>query len=315
MGKKIKNAVIYLLARMLMVFVRMMSFKRSQRFGAWLGRRVFLHARHEREKTIRHLGRAFPEKDANEIENIARSVFEHFGRAAAELVNVRKIGEITSFVEVGLVSRKALDDALARGRGVVFVSSHCGSWELMARTLARLGYPINTIGKKSYDPRFTRLIHRFREAGSVHTIWRGDPGIIDQMVAVVRRGEVMGFLIDQDTKVPGVFVPFFGREAYTPSAAAVLFRKTNAAVVTGFNHRSSRGGYEIILEEYTPCDLPDFDAAVCEDTRRLTARIEDFISRHPAEWVWMHQRWKTRPQDVTKAKEPRLPEMERRNGT
>jgi len=315
MGKKIKNTVIYWLARMLMAFVRMMSLRRSQQFGAWLGRRVFRRARREREKTMRHLGWAFPEKDAAEIENMACAVFEHFGRAAVELVNVRKIGEITSFVELGPESRKVLDDALAQGRGVVLVTAHSGNWELMARALTRLGYPINTIGKKSYDPRFTRMIRRFREAGSVHTIWRGDPGIVDRMITVVRRGEIMGFLNDQDTNVPGIFVPFFGREAHTPSAAAVLFCKTRAAVVTGFNHRRPRGGYEIVLEEYTPCDLPDFEAAVQEDTRRLTVRIENYIRRYPSEWVWMHQRWKTRPPDVTKPEEPRLQEREKQDGT
>jgi len=297
MCKRIKNTLIYLAARLLMGVVRRMGLARSQRFGRWLGRRAFGRARTERNRTLAHLELAFPDMSDDARRALARSVFEHFGAAVAECVNARRIGDLGAFVELDEDSRRVLDAALARGHGVVFVTCHCGNWELMARSLAHRGYPVNTIGQKSYDPRFTRLIAGFRERGGVRTIWRGEPGVLEKMAAVCARGEIMGLLIDQDTRVPGVFVPFFGREAYTPTAAALLARRTGAALVCGLNHRKTGGGYRILVEEHVPSANPDERTAVRADTAALTARIERHIRQHPSEWVWMHRRWKTRPEN------------------
>jgi KDO2-lipid IV(A) lauroyltransferase len=291
----LKNTVIYLLARLLIGFVRCLGWSTSLRFGRWVGRRAFGRARKARETVFQNLAMAFPEMSSGRRAELAQKVFEHFGMAAAECINIRKLKDLCTYVEMEPASRQVLDDVLSRGRGVVYATAHCGNWELMARALARYGYPVNTIGRKSYDPRFTRLIDRFRTQGAVHTLWRGDPGLLERMIAVLRRGEVMGLLIDQDTKVPGVFVPFFGKPAHTPTAASVVARGASAPIVTGFNHRLPRGGYRIVVEEYTPSELSETESAVLEDTRRLTGRIEAQVREHPAEWVWMHQRWKTRP--------------------
>lgn len=291
----LKNTLIYLLARMLMGFVRCLSWNASLRFGRWAGRRAHNRAKKTRAIVLENLALAFPEMAADQRRELAREVFEHFGQAAAECINIRKLKDLTSYVEMEPASRQVMDDLMARGRGVVYATAHCGNWELMARALARYGYPVNTIGRKSYDSRFTRLIDRFRRQGAVNTLWRGEPDLLQRMTGVLKKGEVMGLLIDQDTKVPGAFVPFFGKSAHTPTAASLVARTASAPVVTGFNHRRPEGGYRIVVEEYRLCDLPDLEQAVLEDTRQMTARIEAHVRGHPKEWVWMHRRWKTRP--------------------
>lgn len=295
MFKWLKNTVIYLLARILMGFVRCLSWKSSLRFGRWVGRRAYRRARKARETVHANLARAYHEMPSEKREELARAVFEHFGMAAAECINIRKLKDLTDYVEMEPASRKVMDDVLSRGRGVVYTSAHCGNWELMARALARYGYPVNTIGRQSYDRRFTRLIDQFRREGAVNTLWRGEPDLLERMAAVLKKGELMGLLIDQDTKVPGVWVPFFGKSAHTPTAAALVARKTSAPIVTGFNQRLPQGGYRIVVTEYTPSNHAQDREAVFEDTRQLTARIEAHVRLYPEEWVWMHERWKTRP--------------------
>ena len=295
MLKWLKNTLIYLLARMLMGFVRCLSWNASLRFGRWVGRRAHNRAKKTRETVLSNLDLAYPDMAAEKRKELTREIFEHFGQAAAECINIRKLEDLTSYVEMEPASRQVMDDLMARGRGVVYATAHCGNWELMARALSRYGYPVNTIGRKSYDPRFTRLIDTFRRQGGVNTLWRGEPDLLERMTGVLKKGEVMGLLIDQDTKVPGAFVPFFGKRAHTPTAAALVARNASAPVVTGFNHRRPEGGYRIVVEEYRLSDLADLEQAVLEDTRRMTARIEAHVRRHPAEWVWMHRRWKTRP--------------------
>ena len=296
MLKWIKNTLIYLLARMLMGFVRCLSWDRSLRFGRWVGRRAHNRAGKTRETVLENLARAFPDMRDDERRQLAREVFEHFGMAAAECINIRKLKDLAAYVEMEPASRKVMDDLMSRGRGVVYATAHCGNWELMARALSRYGYPVSTIGRQSYDPRFTRLIDRFRRQGSVHTLWRGEPDLLERMTRVLKKGELMGLLIDQDTRVPGAFVPFFGKSAHTPTAASLVARSASAPVVTGFNHRRPEGGYRIVVEEYRLSDLPGQEEAILEDTRQMTARIEAHVRGHPEEWVWMHKRWKTRPE-------------------
>jgi Kdo2-lipid IVA lauroyltransferase/acyltransferase len=95
--------------------------------------------------------------------------------------------------------------------------------------------------------------------------------------------------IDQDTRVPGAFVPFFGRPAFTPVGAAILAQRTGAAVVVGSSHRLGDGSHVVEIETFGVGGDPETATAA------LTAVLETRIRRHPTQWVWFHERWKTRP--------------------
>ncbi|WP_350356873.1 lysophospholipid acyltransferase family protein, partial [Escherichia coli] len=134
----------------------------------------------------------------------------------------------------------------------------------------------------------------FRARGGVRSIWRGQEGAARAMLRALRSGEILGILIDQDTRVQSLFVPFFGELAATPRAAADLAIRPGASVVTGFCHRVGEG-YQLSMEEVPVPQAGDREAAALELTAALSSRIEAAIRRTPEQWVWMHQRWKTRP--------------------
>jgi len=294
-GKRLKNTAIYLGLRLLLGLLWLSGLRLARRLGRGLGRLAFRLGRVERRRALANLALAFPERGEAERLALGRAVFAHLGECVAELVHVRRLAPLAEHVRLSPQSRAVLDRLFTRGRGVVFVTGHLGNWELMARAMAAHGYGVNTIGQRSYDPRLTALLARFREAGRVNTLWRGEPRLMARMGEALARNELMGLLIDQDTDVPGVFVPFFGRLAHTPTAAAALARHVGAPVVTGFNHRRPAGGYEIVVEELAPSAEADPDLAIARDTAEMTARIERQLRAHPAEWVWMHRRWRTRP--------------------
>jgi Kdo2-lipid IVA lauroyltransferase/acyltransferase len=293
--KKLKNTLIYLVARVFLGWIRWMGFERSLRFGHFLGRVAYRLAGKVRRDTLTHLKIAFPNLPRTEREKIAQLSFEHFGTALAECINIHRLPDFQAFMSLDAQARQLLDRLFSGGKGVVLVTGHCGNWELMARAIVTAGYSLHAIGKKSYDPRFTNLMQRFRGEGGVHTIWRGDEHVVEKMMEALKHNAILGLLIDQDTKVPGTFVPFFGRLAYTPTIAAVIARKTGSPIITAFNHRKTTGGYEIRVEEFVPSAHADFRQAVAADTAALTALIQKHIEKHPNEWVWMHRRWKTRP--------------------
>ncbi len=296
--KRVKRFVRYSLVRAALALVSLLPVRFAAALGQRLGALAFVVARSERNKALASLARAFPQKSEADRVELARRAFRHLGRCAFELACIRQLdADIERFVEWPDADRQVLERALKAGRGVVFVSGHVGNWELLARRVALEGFPCQTIAREASDPRTTALIERFRASGRLRSIWRGQPGAARQMLRALKSGEILGLLIDQDTKVQSVFVPFFGELAATPRAAADLALRTGAAVVLGFCLRVDGGRYRLSMRE-VPLPDGDKESAAVALTAELTKGIEEAIRAAPEQWVWMHQRWKTRPEQL-----------------
>lgn len=295
LAKRLKRFLRYLLVRGALALVGALPLRVARVLGAAFGWLAFFLARGERRKALKSLARAFPEHSDAQRYELARSCFRHLGMAAFEVGATAAMDrELERWVRWGPEDRGVLEAALARGKGVVFVSGHVGNWELLARRVARAGYPSQSIAKETTDPRLTALVGRFRAQGGVRSIWRGQEGAARAMLRALKAGEILGLLIDQDTRVQSVFVPFFGELAATPRAAADLALRTGAAVVVGFCQREG-DDYRLWMEEVVPPGGADREAQAQALTAVLSERIEAAIRRAPEQWVWMHQRWKTRP--------------------
>lgn len=288
--------MIYFLARLALAAIGLVPERWVPGCGRLLGRIAHRLARHERRLAGQQIAAAFGlAPDGNRADLLTRGVFAHLGVGAVELARIARSPSLAPRVELPVPSRRALDEALAAGRGVVFATGHIGNWELMALELARRGYPISTVARESYDRRFTALIERFRSRSSVRAIYRGRPGAPAAMLRALRQNRVLGLLIDQDTDVPSVFVPFFGRPARTPVGAASLALRCRAEVVVGSIRRRRDGTHVIDIER---CSLPPDET---EATARLTSALEARIKRCPCQWVWIHRRWWSRPDVATTA--------------
>jgi KDO2-lipid IV(A) lauroyltransferase len=296
LAKRLKRFLRYLLVRAALALVHPLPLGMARWLGVRFGTLAFLVAGGERRKALKSLARAFPEKSEAERLALVRACFRHLGAALFEVGCTAALDrELKRLVAWPEADRHVLEAALARGKGVVFVSGHVGNWELLARRVACEGFPCQSIAKETSDPRLTALVERFRARGGVRSIWRGQEGAARHMLRALKNGEILGLLIDQDTKVQSFFVPFFGELAATPRAAADLAIRTGAAVVVGFCQREGTG-YRLTMEEVPPPPEQDREAAALALTAALSQRIEAAIRRTPEQWVWMHQRWKTRPE-------------------
>ncbi len=290
MLRALKNSFIYHGAMCAVTLVGFLPVRLAAPIGRLLGGLAHLLARRERKLALHHLGMTMdPSRSKTRAKLLTRGVFVELGKSAVELCLLRNAPHKSPEVILSDASRQALEDALAQKRGVVFVTGHLGNWELLARTLATLGYPISTVAKESYDPRFTRQIDRFRSGAGVQVIYRGRPGAPSAVLRALKQGRAIGFLIDQDTSVPSAFVPFFGHPASTPIGAAALALRTNAPVVVGTIHRAPSGKHII---DITACPIP---TEVEKATAVMTSHLEARIRRHPAQWVWFHERWNSKP--------------------
>jgi KDO2-lipid IV(A) lauroyltransferase len=296
LSKRLKRTLRYGLLRAALALAGRLPLRWAQALGRALGNVAFHLAPGERRKALATLAVAFPEMSDEARLELTRSCFRHLGTVALEMAVAPRLGaRLEQLVDVSGEALTRLQEAHARGKGVVCVTAHLGNWELHAARVARHGFPLYAVGKENVDPRITRLMERSRAAGGMRTLFRGQPGVAVAMLRALRKGELLGMLIDQDTNVQNVFVPFFGRPAATPRAAADLVLRTGAAALVFLNHRGDDGVYRTTTQEVEVPRTGDDERDAVELTARMTERIEAAIRAHPEQWVWMHQRWKTKP--------------------
>ena len=295
LSKRLKRTLRYGLLRVALAVLGPLPLGWAQALGRTAGTLAFHLARGERRKALASLSVAFPELSDEARLELARRCFRHLGTAVMEMAVAPRLGaRFDVLVDCSGDALAAMDRAAASGKGGVCVAAHLGNWELQAWGVARHGLPVHAVGKENVDPRLTRLIDRFRAHGGVRNVWRGQPGAAVAMLRALRKGELLAMLIDQDTNVQNVFVPFFGRPAATPRAAADLVLRTGAAALVCLIHKREDGTYRASSEEVEVPHTGDSERDVVELTARFTARIEAAIRAHPEQWVWMHQRWKTK---------------------
>lgn len=256
--------------------------------GAALGTLAWYLAPRQRRLAREHLAIAFPEMASGERDRIGRRSFANLGRAALEAAR----GDARR-VELSADDEALLRAAQAEGKGVVLVTAHLDNWELFARRIAMLGLPCGTVAKEAQDPRLTALLQRSRQSSGMRIFWRGSPMSAREVLRFLREGGMLGILIDQDTRVAGHFVPFFGRPAFTPRAAGDLAVRQGAPMIFGCAHRVAGNMHRIVLRRIEVPRTGDRNADSLALTAAATRAIEDEIRANPQEWVWMHPRWRT----------------------
>jgi Kdo2-lipid IVA lauroyltransferase/acyltransferase len=253
-------------------------------FGLLLHRAL----KRRRQITERNLELCFPELDAAERARLTRVNFASLGVGVLEFIGAWWGGRHALPKIVALDGIEHLTHARAQGRGVLLVSGHFHTLELCGRLLTQY-VPLAGM----YRPHDQRLLEwmvaRGRRRYAIAMYTRSE---LKSAIKHLKSGGVLWYAPDQDyRRGDHVFAPFFGVEAASLKATHQLARLGNAAVV-GFSHRRAEGGYA--LEIFPPLtDFPSDDAVA--DTTRVNALIEDMVRAAPSEYLWLHQRFKTRP--------------------
>lgn len=186
-----------------------------------------------------------------------------------------------------MVSLEILLEAHARGRGVVLAISHIGNWELFAQAAfyAR-GIPFGTVFQKVHNRGINELIDRKRRRLGVKTFDRSRE--LAAAAQFLKDGGVLGVLVDQHAGDSGVWTPLFGSLASTSPLAASLATRTGAAVVPVDIATSGFARWKIEVRPEVRVDSSDPDAL----TAAINRALEKQICESPADWFWVHNRWK-----------------------
>lgn len=299
-GKHLMRSLIFCLTKSALILSRNIPLSWNLCLGSLTGRLAYFILRRERKKTQANLQMALgKEKSNEELTRIARNVFINLGKNLFELFWASKkdksqLKKIASFE--GL---EYLQEALNKGKGVIVITPHLGNWELMAHFASIAGFPVNVVAKRLYDLRLDNLILRLRYNHGVKTIFRDEASTGKKILKALKHGEILGMLIDQDTKVEGVYVKFFNRLCYTPSGTAILALRTEAQVLFCTISRNSEE--KNIIKFYPPLrTIRTFgnQEDIITNTQLYSNLIEASIRKYPDQWVWMHQRWKTKVMSI-----------------
>ena len=260
--------------------------------GGWLGTLVFWFAPQQRRLACQNLRDSLPRTDERSTHTIAKQCFQHLGKTAVEFMQFPRLDNKHIQRYVTFEGIEHVEQALAHGKGAIVLTGHFGNWELLAASISATVAPLTPIVRELRSPRLNALVSHYRKKAGYATIDR-DTGI-RQALQCLRRNELLGIVADVDTTVSGVFVDFFGRRAYTPYSPVALALKTGAAILPTFIIRQPDGSHRAIIEPplaLKRTSTKERDLFV--NTQQFTKIIESYIRQYPAQWIWMHQRWKT----------------------
>lgn len=293
--KKIIRQFYYIFALVFFGVVYIIPYRIAVKLGGFLGRLAYYIVKKSRNITLSNLKLSFPEKSEKEIKKIAVEVFVNQGKNMFELFSYPKVSNKKLSQIAKIENPEGMKKALEKGKGVLIASAHCGNWEMMGATLAINGFPINVIAKRVYIEGLNKLLVSLRNSKGVQIIYRAGADSAKKMLRCLKRNESIGLIIDQDTMVQGVFVNYFGRPAWTPSGLASLAIKTEAAVVTALGVRLDNDNHKVVLSDPIEVEKTDnLDNDILNFTQKITSMIENHVRQYPSQWVWMHERWKTK---------------------
>jgi len=224
-------------------------------------------------------------------ETVIRDNFKNLGKTISEVVRLyyNRGGKIIDAVEIEGIEH--FRDALLKGKGILFITGHCGNWELMAITLALKLHVASGVARPVDNPFIHRFVERVRKKYGNSVIYK--KGALKPILQKLKNNDVVGILMDQAVKRDeGFVIDFLGIGAWTMKIPALIARKTGAAVLPAFIHRTEKGHKIIINPAVELSAQQDRDAAVVEDTKKFSWYIEDYIRQYPTEWLWIHKRWK-----------------------
>lgn len=293
--KSVRYTLVYWAVRLMIWISRVFPRKTWLRLCGAVGSLAWHFASETRKLTEKHLSMAFPNLTASEVRRLSKSNFKMLGKNAGDILRsskVKNLGQLEKLlITDGLENYEA---AHARGKGVIFLTCHLGAFDLQITNMAMRGLNPNIIGTPLKDKRLNDLLWNYRNLHGAIPIARGKETF--RMIKVLKSGGSVALLIDQDTKVKTVFVDFFGMQAATPVGATVLALKTGAAVVPTYIYLGDDELQHMhILPEIPMTITGDEDHDIRFNTQVLTNFIEEKIRQRPDQWVWMHERWKTRP--------------------
>lgn len=264
--------------------------KRQLAIGEWLGRVGHRLVPKRRAITRRNLALAFPELPEADRNELALKHFEALGASLMELALARWGSDAKHQSLTRIEGVEHVEQAVADGRGIIFLSAHFTTLEISGRILKHNSPPFDLVFRRFRDDFLTEIIRTTREISGRQTIEKSD---IKRMVRSLREGTPVWYAPDQSyNRKQSAVLPFFGVPAMTNIATTTLARLGKAVALPYLPRRLPDGGYLISIKPPLE-NFPSDDAEA--DTRQYVAVLEEHIRLCPEQYYWVHRKYKNLP--------------------
>lgn len=266
-----------------------LPYKYSMKVGEMFGILLFYIWGGRRRIAIENIEKAMG--NGQWANSLAKETFKNLGKSFVEILKVYYgLGErIIDSVKIEGIEN--FNQAKSEGKGVLFITGHCGNWELMAIAASARLSGIGIVARPIDNPYINKFVEKAREKYGNTVIYK--KGALKEIMKRLKEGGCVGILMDQAVLPDeGYVIDFLGRGAWTTKMPAIIARRTGAAVLPAFI-RSADNGHVISIGR--KIGLPagdDSEATLIEDTKRFSSFIEEYIKQNPSEWLWIHRRWK-----------------------
>jgi len=295
--RKIAPVLLFPLLLLFVFLFRISPISWVRSFSKFGGKIFYRFAANSRQRALNNLKLIYG-KDLTESQQIkiAKKAFTEMIMSFFDYMAYSHLKNKKRFFKlIEVVGEENLKAAYSRGNGVICLIPHLSSWEFAAITPPMLGYETSAASKAMKMKFLEMLMVRFRGKRGMKNITR--EGSYNALVEVLKNKECLIIMIDQDTKVKGVFVDFLGKTAYTPLGASRLLADTDAALVPMVMTRKEDNNYRFIIYPELPVvSTGNKENDLVENTKNQNKILGDMVRKFPTQWVWMHERWKTTPE-------------------
>ncbi len=293
--RKLRHRIELAGVRLLVALPRGFPLRVSVKLGGVLGILAFDVVRVRRGVTLENLNRAFGDSfGAGEKVRIGRASYVNFAKSIIEFASLGRLKKEDYPRIVRFEGLEHLEGPLARGHGVIAVTGHFGSWELLGAGVASCGLPVDFLVGEQANSLVNDLMNDLRRSAGIGIIERGVAarGVFEAL----KKGRIVALLADQDAGKAGVFVDFFGSPASTFQGPAQFACRTGSPLVgCAIVRRADETHDAILFPPIYPKAGVDRDAEVLRLTREHMKILEDCVRRYPEQYFWAHRRWKTKP--------------------
>lgn len=276
-------------------FIRLLPHTALLFLGKILGILYYYFIKKQRNRAIYQMQNAL-QIDIDEAKKLVKKSFINLGQNVLEILYMPNLNtkNFRNYIEIENLS--TLQNELKKGKGVIILTGHIGTWEWLSAAFTLSGLPVTAIAKPQPNETYTRFLNDLRKTIDVEIFSRGTSEILAAARAL-KQGKILGFLADQDAGPAGAFIDFLGKKASTPMGPAVFSRKFNAPVIPAFILRKQDGKHKVVIGKAMRIEdfkTDDKDEVLYLFTKKMTNILERVILENPTQWLWFQKRWNTK---------------------
>jgi len=251
----------------------------------------YIFADKDRQAVRENLKTIFPEKTEREIRRLKIRMFRNFAKYLVDFFRFSKLD--TEYIKrnIKIENIHYIDEALAKGKGVIALSAHIGNWELGGVVIALLGYPFWAVALPHKHKAVNNFFNSQRESKGMMVIPLGKA--VRRCFNLLKENKIVALAGDRDFTERGLVLDFFGKPAFFPEGPVAFALKTGAVIVPVFMVRNKDDSFTLKIEkpvEFNPTN--DKGRDLVELIKRYKMIFEDYIRRYPEQWYMFRRFWK-----------------------